>query len=112
MIELFPVLARGSVVPTVATLNPSASQLTKTVKNQAWATSPRIREQFPQLAYSEQTSSTKVSPSATSKSALAIVLENRSLATSPRMKEQFPELARSNIAFETDSNTVGIAPLK
>jgi hypothetical protein len=78
-------------------------------KNRAFATSPRVREQFPELARAEWSSTDVSSKRATAFSPPAQVMKNRALANSPRMKEEFPALARGYAARQDETS---IAPLK
>jgi hypothetical protein len=81
------------------------------VGNRALAASPRIREEFPELARAGEAELLASPKRNTGPSPLEEVLKNRALAASPRMKEQFPELARGDLA-QPGRAPVQLAPLK
>jgi len=89
----------------------SEGNLASIKKNSALAASPRIREEFPELARAGEAEWLAAHKKNVGPSPLEEVLKNRALAASPRMKEQFPELARGSIATPAEA-PVQIAPLK
>src|SRR5258708_302736 len=73
----------------------ATSQLAKVIQNRALVHSPRMVEQFPELAWVGLASTANTSRPDTRASQLAKISQNLALANSPRMLEQFPELAVS-----------------
>lgn len=85
-------------VTLVATQNlwaaDSNSQLAEIMQNSALVHSPKIIEQFPDLARINWGATAASKPN-TGVSQLAEVEKNQALANNPRMKELFPQLERS-----------------
>jgi hypothetical protein len=108
-LEEFPWLLRGEL-PNQEMVR-SRGLPAELVKNKALAASPRMREQFPELALAGEAEWLASHPRDARRSPLEEVLKNRAWAASPRVKEQFPELARGDFA-ETSRAPVQIAPLK
>src|SRR5260370_33004843 len=106
----FPWLSRQGT-PRAEPAAPAESALAAIKKTRALAASPRIKEQFPELARGEEPSAAAPAKSGNGESELARVVRNRALAASPRMREQYPELARG-YAFQPATESFEIPPLK
>lgn len=89
----------------------SESVLSIIQKNRAFANSPRMREQFPELARAEQPSTVASSAASNGKSEFDQVIKNRALVNSPRMRETFPQLTRG-YTFPPAKDSIDVAPLK
>lgn len=70
-----------------------SSQLAAIKQNTALVHSPRMIEQFPELARDNRVSTTDASKPDTRGTQLAAIGQNRAFANSPRVREQYPELA-------------------
>jgi len=102
---MFPWLTRGTASAiTAAQASDTKTDLTNVAKNRAIASSPRMLEQFPELARSAQPHK------AAGTSIVSTVIKNRAVAASPRAKEEFPWLARGN--YTVTEEPFQIAPLK
>jgi hypothetical protein len=108
-LEEFPWLLREEL-PNQVTVRPWGLPA-EIVRNKALAASPRIREEFPELARAGEAEVLASSRRNVGPNPLQEILKNRALAASPRVKEQFPELARGDFT-ETNRAPVQIAPLK
>jgi len=108
-LESFPWLLRQSLPPTDTTVV-SESALATIRKNRALTSSPRMKEQFPELSRAAQPSA-PVRSTAPGLSKLDRIIKNQALASSPRMKEEFPELARGSTSQPTEDAFV-VAPVK
>ena len=80
-------------------------------KNSAYAASPRVREQYPQLDRSGSQSTVAAAKAGGGERQLPPALKNRAWAASPRVKEEYPWLARGYSAPPTE-NPIQVAPLK
>ena len=70
-----------------------SSQLAKIMQNSALVHSPRMIEQYPELARISVASTADSSKPDVRATQLAVIVQNRSFANSPRVREQYPELA-------------------
>jgi hypothetical protein len=75
--------------------------------NIAIASSPRAREEFPELARSD---SRLVAPGQGDALALSKIEPNAALASSPRVREAFPELSRPGVSPSTSLSAVLVGP--
>ena len=81
-------------------------------KNSAFAASPRVREQFPELDRVGWQSTVASANAGAGERQLPSVLKNRAWAASPRVKEEYPWLARGYTAPPVEEKPVQVAPLK
>ena len=87
------------------------SVLSTVQKNRALANSPRMREQFPEMARTGQPSTAASSEASNGKSEFDDVIKNRALVNSPRMREYFPQLTRGYTP-PLPKDSIEVAPLK
>ena len=109
-LEAFSWLRWPSSPPTETKVR-SESVLSTIKKNRALANSPRMREQFPELARAEQPSTVASSKTSVGKSEFDQVIQNRALVNSPRMREKFPQLTRGYTS-PLAKDSLEVAPLK
>lgn len=109
-LEEFPWLLRGPAAQT-DTAARQAKVLADLKKNPAFAASPRVREQFPELDRAGWASTVASSQGEVAHSRLSSEFKNRAWIASPRVKEQYPWLARGYTTAPTET-PVQVAPLK
>jgi len=110
-LEEFPWLLRGPA-PQVNTAARSEHVLAEIKKNSAFAASPRVREQYPELDRAGGQATVASAKAGTRESQFESVLKNRAWAASPRVKEEYPWLARGYTAPPVEEKPVQVAPLK
>ena len=101
---------RWSSPPTETKMR-TDSVLSTVQKNRALANSPRMREQFPEMARTGQPSTAASSEASNGKSEFDDVIKNRALVNSPRMREYFPQLTRGYTP-PLPKDSIEVAPLK
>ncbi len=109
-LEEFPWLLREPS-PQIHAAARSESVLANIKKNRAFAASPRVREQFPELDRGGWSSTGVPSKPANAFTPPEQVLKNRAWAASPRVKEEYPWLARGYAAPPVEKS-IQVAPLK
>jgi hypothetical protein len=80
----------------------------ESLKNSAFAASPRAKEDFPWLARSAQPRTA----ACCAVNELTAIRKNRAFAASPRALEQFPELARPVQALKTTDSVIASTVIK
>ena len=92
----------------------NSSQLARIMQNRALVHSPRMIEQFPELARVSVASTTDSSKPDTKATQLAEIIKNPAFANSPRVRELYPELAfygqtPSASSSKSDASTTELA---
>jgi hypothetical protein len=114
----FLLLSATAAVTLAATQNllaaDGSSQLARIMQNSALVHSPRMIEQFPELARVSVVSTTDSSKHDTKATQLAEIVKNPAFANSPRVRELYPELAfygqtPSASSSKSDASTTELA---